>query len=367
MGVSAGDSVGVFVDGGRQPANLETPRDNDERDAGVEHLGGHDVAQVVQPERSQPSSPAAAQESVGDPVRPPRRGAAVITGHEPLRQVSIPSLGGEHRASGFFDPGGAERHTSSGEVHDLPAQPEQLSAAGASERRQHQQGMQVRVAGGDVVEQGAQLLRGWRSKLGGDVDDAMSPLGGVAPHPTQRIACERSPYDSIDAGQGAGRQRSADHPGPRRSDWPRQLTANARARPSAVRWAGSRHDRGARSRSGRERSARHRCGDLRFANHHLSHERKQSLFGEIVAALRPGGVFVNLEVVQCTTAELHEEFNRRIERPGGDPQDILAEVESQLQWMRNAGLTRVDCNWRWRGFALLVGERPSIGQPDRHP
>lgn len=52
-----------------------------------------------------------------------------------------------------------------------------------------------------------------------------------------------------------------------------------------------------------------------FAIHHLSHERKQSLFGEIVAALRPGGVFVNLEVVQCATAELHEEFNRRIERP----------------------------------------------------
>lgn len=104
-----------------------------------------------------------------------------------------------------------------------------------------------------------------------------------------------------------------------------------------------------------------------FAIHHLSHERKQSLFGEIVAALRPGGVFVNLEVVQCATAELHEEFNRRIERPGGDPQDILAEVEPQLQWMRNAGLTQVDCNWRWRGFALLVGERPSIGQPDRHP
>ncbi|HRD99710.1 MAG TPA: class I SAM-dependent methyltransferase [Ilumatobacteraceae bacterium] len=97
-----------------------------------------------------------------------------------------------------------------------------------------------------------------------------------------------------------------------------------------------------------------------FAIHHLPHERKQSLFGEIVAVLRPGGVFINLEVVQCATAELHEEFNRRIERPGGDPQDILAEVEPQLEWMRNAGLTQVDCNWRWRGFALLVGQRPAI-------
>lgn len=95
-----------------------------------------------------------------------------------------------------------------------------------------------------------------------------------------------------------------------------------------------------------------------FAIHHLPHERKQSLFTEVRAALRPGGVFANLEVVQCATPELHEEFNRRIERPGGDPEDVLAEVEPQLTWMRDAGLVQVDCNWRWRGFALLVGRAP---------
>ena len=93
-----------------------------------------------------------------------------------------------------------------------------------------------------------------------------------------------------------------------------------------------------------------------FAIHHLPHERKQSLFAEIAGLLRPGGVFANLEVVQCATPELHEEFNRRIERPGGDPEDVLAPVEPQLAWMRDAGLVHVDCNWRWRGFALLVGQ-----------
>ena len=95
-----------------------------------------------------------------------------------------------------------------------------------------------------------------------------------------------------------------------------------------------------------------------FAIHHLAHERKKSLFTEIASALRPGGVFANLEVVQCATPELHEEFNRRIERPGGDPQDVLAEVEPQLGWMREAGLVQVDCAWRWRGFALLTGQAP---------
>ncbi len=96
-----------------------------------------------------------------------------------------------------------------------------------------------------------------------------------------------------------------------------------------------------------------------FAIHHLDHARKRSLFAEIVDVLEPGGVFANLEVVQCATPELHEEFNRRIDRPGGDPEDVLAGVEEQLSWMRSAGLVQVDCNWRWRGFALLVGASPA--------
>ena len=95
-----------------------------------------------------------------------------------------------------------------------------------------------------------------------------------------------------------------------------------------------------------------------FAIHHLAHERKQALFAEVAAALRPGGVFANLEVVQCATPELQAEFYRRIERPGGDPEDRLAAIEPQLTWMRAAGLRNVDCIWRWRGFALLAGESP---------
>lgn len=95
-----------------------------------------------------------------------------------------------------------------------------------------------------------------------------------------------------------------------------------------------------------------------FAIHHLAHERKRTLFGEIVEVLTPGGVFANLEVVQCATPALHAEFNRRIGREGGDPEDVLAPVEPQLTWMREAGLEHVDCQWRWRGFALLTGSGP---------
>lgn len=96
-----------------------------------------------------------------------------------------------------------------------------------------------------------------------------------------------------------------------------------------------------------------------FAIHHLEHDRKRSLFGEVAHALTPAGRFINLEVVRCATDALQHDFNERIGRSGGDPEDILAGVDEQLGWMRDAGLVDVDCMWRWRGFALLVGRAPA--------
>jgi len=93
-----------------------------------------------------------------------------------------------------------------------------------------------------------------------------------------------------------------------------------------------------------------------FAIHHLEHERKLSLFGEVASMLRPGGVFANLEVVECASEALQRRFFDAIGRADGDPEDRLAAVEPQLAWMRAAGLRNVDCVWRWRGFALLAGE-----------
>lgn len=99
-----------------------------------------------------------------------------------------------------------------------------------------------------------------------------------------------------------------------------------------------------------------------FAIHHLEDDRKRSLLAEIAGLLTPGGVFANLEVVQCASAALQDAFNERIGRPGGDPEDRLASVEAQLGWMREAGLRDVDCAWRWRGFALLIGHTRHDGE-----
>ncbi len=100
-----------------------------------------------------------------------------------------------------------------------------------------------------------------------------------------------------------------------------------------------------------------------FAIHHVDDRRKRALFAEIARQLRPGGVFANLEVVASPTPELHAAFRAAIGRAQDDPEDVLAPVEAQLDWMREANLVQVDCLWKWRGFALLVGEAPAAVSP----
>jgi tRNA (cmo5U34)-methyltransferase len=96
-----------------------------------------------------------------------------------------------------------------------------------------------------------------------------------------------------------------------------------------------------------------------FAIHHLEHDRKRSLFAEIVSLLEPGGRFLNLEVVRSASRARHDEFLAAIGRAADDPEDRLASVEDQVGWMVDAGLVEVDCLWRWRGFALLAGDAPA--------
>ncbi len=93
-----------------------------------------------------------------------------------------------------------------------------------------------------------------------------------------------------------------------------------------------------------------------FALHHLEDDRKRSLFAEVAAQLDAPGAFVNLDVVASATAELHARFLEAIGRTADDPEDRPAGIGDQLRWMRDAGFSNVDCLWRWRGFALLVGE-----------
>ena len=98
-----------------------------------------------------------------------------------------------------------------------------------------------------------------------------------------------------------------------------------------------------------------------MAIHHLEHERKRSLYGEVFDLLEPGGVFANFEHVASPTHRLHLAFFAAIGEPleHEDPSDRLLDVETQLAWLRELGFDDVDCYWKWLEMALLIGVKPA--------
>jgi tRNA (cmo5U34)-methyltransferase len=97
-----------------------------------------------------------------------------------------------------------------------------------------------------------------------------------------------------------------------------------------------------------------------FAIHHVSHERKRSLYWEIFELLNPGGVFLNLEHVASPSLHLHHQFLATMGNTPEteDPSNKLLELDLQLTWLRQLGFVDVDCHWKWRELALLAGTKP---------
>jgi SAM-dependent methyltransferase len=118
-----------------------------------------------------------------------------------------------------------------------------------------------------------------------------------------------------------------------------------------------------------------------FAIHHLAHERKRTLYGEIHDLLSEGGLFLNSEHVASAASRGEEIFNdamtehlylRRRER-GEDvtleqvrrdflerpdrAANILAPLEEQCQWLRDLGFKEVDCYWKYFELAIFGGRR----------
>jgi tRNA (cmo5U34)-methyltransferase len=105
--------------------------------------------------------------------------------------------------------------------------------------------------------------------------------------------------------------------------------------------------------------------------HHLDDDHKRALYRRIADALAPGGIFINAELVTAPDRETEhrqgkrwvaairdvmseEEFAATMERTR---MDRSASMESQLAWLREAGLVEVDCPFRSWQFAVLTGRR----------
>lgn len=98
-----------------------------------------------------------------------------------------------------------------------------------------------------------------------------------------------------------------------------------------------------------------------FAIHHCTDSRKRELFGEVFLLAEPGAVFCNLEHVSSPNDRVHQRF---VEAMGmtvedEDPSNKLLNVGTQLKWLRDIGFHDVDCYWKWRELALLIGVKPS--------
>jgi len=120
-----------------------------------------------------------------------------------------------------------------------------------------------------------------------------------------------------------------------------------------------------------------------FAIHHLEDAAKKALFQDIFGLLRPGGLFVNLEHVAPASSLVRELFDdlfidslfahaqlagssatrSDIASTYHDREDkddnILAPVESQCNWLREAGFVDVDCYFKILELATYGGRKPA--------
>lgn len=74
--------------------------------------------------------------------------------------------------------------------------------------------------------------------------------------------------------------------------------------------------------------------------HHLTHERKRSLYSEIFPILNPNGIFCNLDHVSSPTYRLHERFTAKLGKTPEteDRSNRLLDVKSHLDGFRKLDL-----------------------------
>jgi len=113
-----------------------------------------------------------------------------------------------------------------------------------------------------------------------------------------------------------------------------------------------------------------------LAIHHLPDARKQSLFGEIRAGLKPNGWFINFDPIRAPDERLEamwERVNDRFEptgpfrRANRTPQEqarwenhvrFMIPLAPQLAWLAEAGFVDVDVFWKRLDWVIYGGRSP---------
>lgn len=110
-----------------------------------------------------------------------------------------------------------------------------------------------------------------------------------------------------------------------------------------------------------------------FVIHHLEHEDKRKVFAKACTALKPGGIFVNVDQVQaCSQAvqDIHMRLWKKAVLEAGaleqdledglkrmEAMDINAELDDQVLWLEQAGFAEVEVVYRNFFYAVFVARK----------
>ncbi len=106
--------------------------------------------------------------------------------------------------------------------------------------------------------------------------------------------------------------------------------------------------------------------------HHLVHTEKNQLMEKIYKVLKPGGIFINADLVESSTAAVGEKYHRHwmdyLKKADLSADelaavrkrmtcDLPATLDSQLMWMQQAGFIEVDCYYKYFNFVVYSGKK----------
>lgn len=111
--------------------------------------------------------------------------------------------------------------------------------------------------------------------------------------------------------------------------------------------------------------------------HHLEHDQKREVFRQVFEALKPGGIFINIDQFEARSPRLHAQLYARWlqdVQDAGTPQvdieaacrrldafDRNAPMADQFDWLEAAGFSDVDIVYRNYFWAVFTATKAATG------